>query len=97
MRWHPECWLKQGLLALEKRPYVPAGNRGRKQLVMSASDKIMRNKVLRRRASFFFRLRAAAEAGQIDKVIKIMSSMERLAIEIARYGGVPESWVIEEQ
>ena len=37
--WHIDCWVKQGLIALEKNPYVPAGNRGRKSLVMEAGDK----------------------------------------------------------
>ena len=95
MRWYPQCWIYQGLLSLEKRPYEPRGNRGRRSLALSAEDKVIRNKLLRRRSSFFFRLRAAAEEGDTDKLIKIIGRMERLAVEIEEYGGAPGSWNIK--
>ncbi len=92
MRWHPQCWIEQGLIELNKRPYEARGDRGRKSLVMSKEDKVTRNKLLRRRSSFFFRLRAAADAGETDKIIQIIGKMEMLAVEIEKYGGAPKSW-----
>jgi hypothetical protein len=92
--WHIECWVKQGLIVLEDKPYVAAGNRGRKKLDMPEDRHTIRVKLLRRRAAAFFRLRAAAEEGNVNLVIKTMTLMEKIAEEIEPYGGVPESWVM---
>lgn len=92
LRWHPQCWVKQGLLSLEKRPYSPAGERGRKPLSMSPEDKKERNRILARWASFMFRLREAVDNGETDKVIKIYSAAIKLIDEIEEYGGAPKSW-----
>ena len=92
--WHVDCWVKQGMTALEKKPYVPAGHRGRKPLALADDIKVARNKLLRRRAAAFFRLRAAADKGNINLVIRTMTLMEKITAEIEQYGGVPKTWIV---
>lgn len=88
--WHPDCWIAQGIDALERRDYVE--NRGRQKLALADDKKIMRFKILARRASVLQRMRKAQEEGKIEQMTRLGLQLEKLMVEIEPYGGVPNSW-----
>lgn len=98
-RWHPECWLKEAFAYLDKNPYSPvktAGvSRGRPPLKMSKENRTKRTAILRRRASFIQRIRAAVYESKWDSVIRLYDKMLKLNAEIEPLGGVPENWINE--
>ena len=92
-RFHPQCWIDQGIAELESRPVIE--NRGRPRV---ASDvvTIERQKILRRRAAVLQRIRKemsrSPEDRSMDRIMHLGEMLNNLAVEIEPLGGVPESW-----
>ena len=100
LRWHPQCWIKQGEVFLESRPYVPS-HRGRVPLALDAETKALRFAVLRRYASAMQRINriiAKHEEGEgvssndMQKLAHLGDMVDGLKTEIEPLGGVPKSW-----
>jgi hypothetical protein len=96
MYWHPQCWVEEGLVAVSKMRYNP-GNKGRKPKEITYIDKKARNKILCRRAAFVQRMRQAMDDGNIDRVLRLHTAMSKLNKEIEQYGGIPESWLSQQE
>lgn len=94
IRFHPECWIEQGLAALKEKPVVET--RGRKKAPMSDEVRTARVRVLMRRAAVVQRIKLEMERsdGEIsmDRIIKYGGQLNQLKEEIAPLGGVPKSW-----
>lgn len=96
-RFHPDCYIQQGVAYLAKHPYEPyRANTGRPKLELSNSDSYARIKLLRHRAVVMYRRRQAikllpSEAAQeyIDSLDKVL---DKITEDIQIYGGVPNSW-----
>lgn len=87
----PNCWLERAKTELATRTYVE--RRGRKADCISDERKVLRQKILRRRASVMQRIGIEMEnGGRPAKLIRLTALLEALAAEIKPYGGVPESW-----
>jgi len=91
--WHPQCWLEEGYVYLGKTRYS-SGNRGRKPNPIPRDEKIVRVKILRRHAAFTQRIRAAMDEGNVDNVLRLYASMQKLNTEIEQYGGIPDKWLV---
>ena len=92
-RFHPQCWIDQGIAAIEKIPVIES--RGRKMIAMTDSCRAERFKIMQRRASIIQRIKRATAKDilDIDKIIHLGSMMDELKTQIEEYGGVPKSWV----
>jgi hypothetical protein len=90
IKWHPDCWIEQGIEALSKTPVIE--NRGRQRMSLSDEDREKRLKILRRRASVLQRIKKEMENNNVDKQIKLGCMLGKLREEIEPYGGIPESW-----
>jgi len=92
-RFHPQCWIDQGIQELESRGF--SETRGRPRL---ASDEVTekRQKILRRRAAVLQRIRKEmarpAKERSMDRIVHLGEMLNSLAEEIEPLGGVPESW-----
>lgn len=93
-RFHPQCWIDQAVVELEKRPIVET--RGRKKLEVTDDTRIARFAILRRRASIIQRIRREtkkpSEEQSIDRLVHLGSMLNDLKVEIEPYGGVPDNW-----
>lgn len=91
-RWHPECWLKQGLEKLELHPYVPALT-GRKKLQIDEIERVIRLYLLRTRARLISKLKDQSLYGpngiEPEKIIDKLGALKKA---IALVGGIPKSW-----
>ena len=92
-RYHPQCWVNQGLAYLEKHPVVYKD--GRPRLVLTPDQRVARMRLLRRRATLMLRyrrdiaaLRIVEAVGHYIKAVELIPLMEPL-------GGVPRSWLAE--
>lgn len=94
MSFHPQCWIDQAIIELEKSP--PAETRGRKRLPMTDEVKEKRIKILRRRGAVLQRIRnelaKPEEERSIDRIIHFGDKLNELKEEIVPLGGVPSSW-----
>lgn len=94
-RWHPQCWIDQGLASLEKRPYIPPA--GRTPCNIPDDMRKKRVSILRRRASVMQRLKGEMskpyEEISLEAIIHFGEMLEKQAIEIEPLGGVPKSWI----
>ena len=100
LHWHPQCWIEQGMVYLESRPYVPS-HRGRVPLKLDEETKSKRFAILRRYASVMQRINKLVvkinESSEIDsesvsKLAHLSEMVEGLKVEIEPLGGVPKSW-----
>lgn len=91
-RFHPQCWIDQGIAAIEKIPTVES--RGRKRTPMTDKMRDNRFKIMQRRASVMQRLkRATVELPyDMDKIIHLGEILDGLKEEIKEQGGIPKSW-----
>src|SRR4030042_5036118 len=67
--WHPDCWIEQGIDALEH--YKTVEKRGGKKLALADEDKKKRFKILARRASVLQRLKKASDTNDVGKMIHL--------------------------
>jgi hypothetical protein len=95
IRFHPECWIAQGLAALKEKPVVET--RGRKKAPMTDEMRAARVKVLARRAAVVMRIKLEVEKPDgernVGRIIKYGGQLNQLKEEIEPLGGVPKSWV----
>lgn len=91
--YHPECWLSQGIAAVEARQVVET--RGRKRMTITDPNRTMRLSIMRRRASVVQRLNAemSQQSPNYDKVGRMTDILEKLKVEIEPFGGIPSSWL----
>lgn len=88
----PNCWLDRAIAELESRP-AKLETRGRKADVISDEHRILRQKILRRRASVMQRINCEMETlMRPGKLMHLTELLEGLVTEIEPYGGVPKSW-----
>ena len=93
LHWHTKCWIKQAIDALKKRPVIET--RGRVKLEISKEQSAARVKILRRHAAVVQRIRIEMSKGEkqnIDRIIRLGSSINKLKEEIEPFGGVPKNW-----
>lgn len=88
--YHPDCWIAQGIAALEKKSFVES--RGKQRLDITDEQRGKRFRVLARRASVLQRIRKASEEENIEDMIHLGAMLHSLREEIEPYGGAPESW-----
>lgn len=87
----PSCWLDRAKAEISSRPFVET--RGRKLMTISDDDRVVRGKLLRRRASVMQRLSAEMDGSVRPlKVAHMAELLESLKGEIESYGGVPKGW-----
>jgi len=89
--FHTQCWIQQGIEAIEQRPVVETRGYGGR-LAITDAGREKRLKVLRKRASVVQRIKAAILEGRYALVDKLMEQLERCKEEIEQYGGVPKKW-----
>jgi len=93
-RWHPQCYLDQGLRYLELHPFTPEA-KGRPRLpTLPIGDKLRRLSILRRHATTLQRIRAELRKPKpnFDTLARLGERVELLRTEISTYGGAPKSW-----
>ena len=88
--WHPDCWIEQGIVALEKKVFVE--NRGRIKLSLTDEQRKKRFKIMARRASVLQRIKKEVDTGNIENMIHLGMMLNKLKDEIEPYGGVPKTW-----
>ena len=86
----PYCWVERAIIEVGMRPYVE--NRGRRPDALGDEAKEKRQKILRRRASVMQRIHNEMEVMRPAKLMHLTELLEKLAIEVEPYGGVPKSW-----
>ena len=87
----PYCWVERAVTEVGMRPHTET--RGRKADALSDSVKEARQKILRRRASVMQRINNEMEVKRRpSKLTHLADLLEKLAVEIESYGGVPKSW-----
>ena len=87
--WHPECWVKQGLAALDKSPF---DNRHKVRSVLSPEQSKRRSLLLREWADKKHRLLRAAEVGSNKAIESLINRMCIIYADMLSVGGVPKSW-----
>lgn len=96
LRWHVECWVEQGKYEADRAANNRVECRGRPSLAMTEEQKILRRKVIARRASVLQRIqRILSKPGGIDEVDKLAhlgDMLNSLNVEIELLGGRPKSW-----
>ena len=93
-RWHPQCYLDQGLRYLDLHPFTPEV-KGRPRLpALPTGDKLRRLSILRRHATTLQRIRN--ELSKVEPNFNTLAHLgeriELLRDEISSYGGAPKSW-----
>ncbi len=89
-RWHPDCWIAQGISSLERNPKVD--NRGRNKMSISDTDRSERNKLLMRRAATLRQLTISIESGNAIRIEFLGEKLNDLRNKIENLGGIPSSW-----
>jgi hypothetical protein len=92
-RFHPNCWVEQGLEYLRKNP--PVVRMGRPRLALNQEDRGKRLKILRRRAQLMYLFRNASESGKVIQAVEYYLKAYELIKEIEPLGGAPKSWIEE--
>jgi len=97
LRWHPNCWLEQGLARLEREPYI-SNKPGRPKQELDPTTRQLRLSALRRRASIVQRIRTLVAAGSIDsktidKIVHLGEMLDKVKEDITKLGGIPEKWL----
>jgi hypothetical protein len=85
------CWEEQGMAYLQKHPYNQ-GERGGQPLGLDYDTNKKRIAVLRRHAKYMQKIRQAMQTDNVDRVIRLANSADKLKEEILPLGGVPKSW-----
>ncbi|KKN53777.1 hypothetical protein LCGC14_0598700 [marine sediment metagenome] len=91
-KYHPQCWIDQGLDYLKRNPYVPQ-RRVRKQ-ILCEEDKRKRF-LLVRKFHKIIQMRKNCNHSYPDHVltdIRLTQQMLDIILEIATLGGVPKLW-----
>lgn len=96
--YHLLCWIKETLDYLQQFPYEAVARRRLADL--TDEDRIMRRKLLARRATIRQRIRGwenhQDQAKAIGKIADLMSKEIEIANQISEVGGIPKSWSMTE-
>lgn len=96
MRFHTQCWIDQAVQKLDREEEQRVETRGRKRQGISDDMRSERVKILRRYAAITQRIRAEvvrpADENSVERLIHLGAGLNKMRIEIERYGGVPKSW-----
>ncbi len=102
-RWHPNCFVEQGLQWLSLHPGEPV-TKGRPKSVtatLPVDDKLARLSLLRRHATTSQRLRREMEKEwpNYEVITRLTERLDKLRLEVELVGGAPKSWLpkIEEE
>jgi len=91
--WHPDCWMEDGLSKLSKYE-VP--RRGRKKLDLNPVDAALRQTILRRIASYHWRIRRYENSSNGKdysiKITRLSIDIELLSRQLEGLGGRPDKW-----
>lgn len=103
IRWHPQCWVDQGIAALPEyeSPYtgkIPGtlsvnGEARSTHVVMSDEERLARKRLVGRWRQYRFRMRKAVEANNMEYVQVLVDKMRLVVEEIEKVGGVPNRWL----
>lgn len=91
-RWHPQCWVKQGLAHIEAHPIVI--RQGRPRLGLNPEQAKERAMLLRRHAQDMHYYRKALADGKLLYAIRCYLRAQDLKERIEPLGGVPGSWQV---
>lgn len=87
-RWHPQCWVEQGIAALPEY-------HGSYRLPISEEQRKRRFYLLRRWATLQQRVKAASMYPQTKQALigRLTAQMEEIKEEMLGLGGIPKKWV----
>lgn len=89
------CWEEQAKFHVDQLP-APIIKSGRKRIVLSDEDKVVRNKILNRRSTVIQRIRSEWEKPleiiDYDELSHLGAMLDKCKKEIVSVGGVPRSW-----
>lgn len=92
-RWHPNCWIAQGMHYLIEHPYEPmTGGPGRPSMQLTDDQRTKRMKLLRRYGTIKRNLRRRLNSGQMHRLGDYDQELSDLREAIQHVGGVPKSW-----
>lgn len=102
-RYHPACYLAQGLDYLDKHPFTEVHEgevKGRPAIQLSPEDRKKRLALLKKRAALDQRLKNLKkgyhpEADYIVREAAIYVEIAQVIQEIVTVGGIPKSWAGE--
>jgi len=96
MRYHPQCWLDNGIDYLRQNPYI-AMPRGRKKLTLSVDDAKTRRVLLVRYGAVKQRIGRirAKYPDRLLPIARLEKRLRELVMEIEPFGGVPKKWLVE--
>lgn len=89
-RWHPQCWITQGLSHIEAHPVII--RQGRPRLALEDGPAKRRLYLLRRHAQWMHYYRKAMDKGNLVYAIRCALRAQDIAEKIAPLGGIPISW-----
>jgi hypothetical protein len=91
--WHPECWIEQGKIEADKKPFEIT-KPGRKALLLPDDMKQKRLEIQRRRASVVQRIgqEIIKPAPNSDRIVRFGEMLEQFKKDILPFGGIPKSW-----
>jgi len=90
-RWHPQCWVDQGILSLKDYAEVHR-DRHRPRLLLTDEQRLVRKRLIGRWRTYRFRMRVAMESNDMDYLRKLVENMRQVALEIEQVGGMPKKW-----
>ena len=82
-KFHPNCWLEQGIKALPDYGYGKLTNEQRAE----------RKKLLQRGWATKARLRKAIEANKQPAIARLYLLLESIKTELSGIGGIPKKWL----
>ncbi len=92
LRWHPNCWVEQGVAKMDMRPILET--RGRKKMELDIEARKKRLRIVMKRATLKQRISKLdpAAPSYFDRVVRLGCMMEECKEEIRPFGGVPKGW-----
>lgn len=90
-RWHPQCWITQGLSYIEQHPVVI--RQGRPRLELDPVTRHRRLQLLRSHAQLMHYSREAWTSGNILRSVHCWLKASDLHEEMSQLGGVPKGWL----
>lgn len=90
-RWHPQCWITQGLAYIELHPVVI--KQGRPRLGLAPDQRLTRLRLLRSHAQLMHYSRVAWEQGNILRSVHCWLKATDLHKAMEEVGGIPRGWL----
>jgi len=83
--WHPDCWLQEGKSKLNELP--------RDVYVLNSVERETRLRLVQKHARLKQRIKEARLEGKSHLVDKLKDKLLGVHIPIAKFGGIPRSWI----